>query len=98
MTGRGSALILVALCLLGPAAVGPSVAAGQGAESEYDLNLPGSGSDESAPPADTPARDSSADDDSGGFPVVVVVLFVAAGAAVGVAIWRLRKPGSDQPS
>ena len=91
-----TALLVAALCLAGPAAVGPSPAAGQGAEEEYDLDLPGSGGDETTPATNTSNTTSESDD--GGFPVVVVVLFGLAGVAVGAAIWRLRGPGPDEPS
>jgi hypothetical protein len=86
MTGKWSALILVALCLLGPAAAGTSVATGQGAESEYDLDLPGSGD---ATPTNA-AKDTSSGDSDDGFPVLAIVLFGAAGVGVGLALWRLR--------
>ena len=88
MTGRWSALILVALCLLGPAAIGTSAAAGQGAESEYDLDLPGS--DDTTPTAGTAPKDDSSGDSDDGFPVLAIVLFGAAGVGVGLALWRLR--------
>jgi hypothetical protein len=95
---RCTTLALIALCALAPLAVAPTAALAQGAENEYDLDLPNSGADSSTPAAD-PGTTSS-DSDSGGFPVIVVVLAVAAGAAVGVALWRMRADrtdGADEP-
>ena len=84
---RWTALMIAALCLLAlPATVGPVAAFGQGAEEEYDLDLPTSGN------GTTPATNagSTTDDDDGGFPVLVVVIVGAAGVAVGLGVWRLQ--------
>ncbi|MDX6582667.1 MAG: hypothetical protein QOI10_1851 [Solirubrobacterales bacterium] len=86
---RWTSLILVALCALAPAAIAPVSAIAQGAENEYDLDLPGSGGNSSTPNNTTGVNDV-ADSDSGGFPVIVLVLAVAAGVVVGLALWRLR--------
>jgi hypothetical protein len=89
-------LTMVAICALAPAIV-PSTAFGQGAEDEYNLELPGSGAN-SDTPSGSGASNVSDSSDSGGLPVIVIVLVVGAGVAVGVAVWRLRKPGPpDEP-
>ena len=84
---KWTALLLVALCAVAvPAVVAPAAFA-QGAEEEYDLDLPGSGGDQTTPATNTSADTSDSDD--GGFPVLAIVLFGAAGVAVGLALWRL---------
>ncbi len=84
---KWTSLILAALCLLWtPVVIAPSLAFAQGAEEEYDLDLPGSGGDQSTPSTNTTNSSDSEDD---GFPVLVIVLFAAAGVAVGLAVWRL---------
>lgn len=86
---KWTALILVVLLVPAiPAALLPAAASAQGAEEEYDLDLPGSGGDQTTPANSTPADTSAADDDDG-FPVLGIVLFAAAGVAVGLALWRL---------
>jgi hypothetical protein len=85
---KWTALLMVALCVLAvPAAVAPVAVFAQGAEEEYDLDLPGSGGDQTTPANSTSADTSEKDD--GGFPVLAIVLFGAAGVAVGLALWRL---------
>ena len=84
---KWTALIMVTLCVLAlPVVVAPSAALGQGAEEEYDLDLPTSGE------GGTPATNASTttDDDDGGFPVLVLIIVGAAAAAVGVGLWRLQ--------
>ena len=84
---KWTALIMVGLCLLAlPVALAPTAAFGQGAEEEYDLDLPTSGD------GTTPATNASTttDDDDGGFPVLVVVIVGAAAVAVGLGLWRLQ--------
>ena len=98
---KWTALFLVALIVPAiPAALLPAAAVAQGAEEEYDLDLPGSGGDQTTPANDTPADTSGADDDDG-FPVLGIVLVGAAGVAVGLALWRLvvgrRMDESDEP-
>ena len=83
---KWTSLTMVALCLLAlPAVVAPVAAFGQGAEEEYDLDLPTSGN--GTTPA-TNASETTEDDD--GFPVVVVIIVGAAAVAVGLGIWRLQ--------
>ena len=78
-------LITVVLCLVAlPAAFAPAAAFGQGAEEEYDLDLPTSGDGTTATNA------ASTDDDDGGFPVVVLIIVGAAAVAVGLGVWRLQ--------
>ena len=107
MTKRAKriSLTLVVLCALAaPLAIAPSGALAQGAEEEYNLDLPESGGDQTTPATNT-ATNVSDSEDSDGFPVLVLVLFAAAGVGVGIALWRLRtrelhdggKP-PDQPS
>ena len=85
--GKCIALLLIALCAVAvPAAMAPAAFA-QGAEEEYNLDLPGSGGDETTPASNTSTETSDSDDD--GFPVLAIVLFGAAGVAVGLALWRL---------
>lgn len=82
-------LVLVASCAM--VAIAPATAGAQGAEDEYNLDLPGSGSN-----ADTPDSNGSSvpdSSDSGGFPVLIVILVAVAGVGAGVAAWRLRRPG-----
>jgi len=92
MTKRAKriSLSLVAFCVLAvPLAIAPSGALAQGAEEEYNLDLPGSGGDQTTPTTDT-ATNVSDSEDSDGFPVLVLVLFAAAGVGVGIAVWRMR--------
>lgn len=84
---KWAALTIVALCLLAlPAALVPAAAFGQGAEEEYDLDLPTSGN------GTTPATGASGTtgDDDGGFPVLAVIIVGAAAVAVGLGVWRLQ--------
>src|SRR4051794_35334638 len=84
---KWTAVLLVALCALAvPAALAPAAFA-SGAEEEYNLDLPGSGGDQTTPANNTSTETSDSDD--GGFPVLAIVLFGAAGVAVGLALWRL---------
>jgi hypothetical protein len=85
---KWTALMLAALCLLAlPAVIAPVAAFGQGAEEEYDLDLPTSGGDQSTPAANA---NNTTDDDGGDFPVLVVIIVGAAAVAVGLALWRLQ--------
>jgi hypothetical protein len=84
---KWTALLLVALCALAVPAVMAPAAFAQGAEEEYNLDLPGSGGDQTTPATNTSADTSDSDD--GGFPVLAIILFAAAGVAVGLALWRL---------
>ena len=85
---KWTALILVVLLVPATAAALLPAAAVAQAEEEYDLDLPGSGGDQTTPANSTPTDTSGVDDD-GGFPVLGIVLFAAAGVAVGLALWRL---------
>ncbi len=85
---KWTSLTLVALCVFAlPLAVAPAVVLAQGAEEEYDLDLPTSG--DGTTPA-TNASNTTDDDDGGGFPVLVLIIVGAAGVAVGLALWRLQ--------
>ena len=87
---KWTALILVGLCAAAfVTAIVPAAATAQGAEEEYDLDLPGSGGDETTPATNAPVDTSNSEDD-GGFPVLAIVLFAVAGVGVGIALWRLR--------
>jgi hypothetical protein len=86
---NGAALLLAIVSILLAGLVIPAAAGAQGAENEYNLDLPGSHEGEGQT---TGAADASSSD-SGGFPVIVVVLIVGAGAAAGFAAYRMRKPG-----
>jgi hypothetical protein len=84
---KWTSLIMVALCLLAlPAVVAPVSAFAQGAEEEYNLDLPTNGDQ------GTPATNASSttSDDGSGFPLLVVIIVAAAGVAVGLALWRLQ--------
>src|SRR5262245_5021673 len=83
---KRASLILVTLCLVAlPFSLAPAAALAQGAEEEYDLDLPTNGG-QSTPNHVT----TSNSDDGTDFPVLVIVIVVAAGVGVGTALWRLR--------
>jgi hypothetical protein len=104
---KRTSLILAALLLAaaGMAVVAPTGAIAQGAEDEYDLELPGSGGEQTTPAPDGPIDTPDEDDD--GFPVIGIVLVGAAGVVAGLGLWRLvvgrrlaesdEAPDEDEP-